>query len=143
MAILSINLVLSAARRDGQTVTSEDFLGPLNLSNGKSSGWECVADRSPGTTGLVVFYERSVSDIEGDEPHEILTEELTAKYTEISNWLESLPQDAIAKIQGAGLRLTFNVETWIDQDQIDFDLPPELMVALGSNGIPLQLVSNE
>lgn len=94
-------------------------------------------------TGLVVFYERSVSDIEDDEPHEVLTEELTAKYTEISNWLESLPQDAIAKIQGAGLRLAFNVETWIDQDQIDFDLPPELMVALGSNGIPLQLVSNE
>ena len=143
MAILSINLVLSAARRDGEAVTSEDFLGPLNLSTGESSDWECVADRSPGMTGLVVFYERSVSDITDDEPHEILTEELAAKYTEISNWLESLPPDAVAKVQGAGLRLAFNVETWIDQDQIDFDLPPELMTALGSNGIPLQLASNE
>lgn len=143
MSILSVNLVLSASRSDGGQVTGESFLAPLGLSSDHSRGWQCVADRSPGMSGLVIFLERSINDITGPEPYETLTLELETTFRDIAGWLTSLSPSVISGVNEEGIELSFIIEAWIDQDQIDIELPPCLMLALGSNGIPFYLISNE
>lgn len=94
-------------------------------------------------SGLVIFLERSINDITSPEPYETLTRELEANFQDIADWLTSLSSSVIPGMNEEGIQLSFIIEAWIDQDQIDIELPPCLMLALGLNGIPFYLISNE
>ncbi|QDT27691.1 hypothetical protein Enr10x_30090 [Gimesia panareensis] len=144
MAIQSINLVLSAQFRDTRVVTSELFLEPLNqVSSLSQTDYQCIADRQPGRSGLIVFYERKISEIEDAEPYEILEHELALKLKEIADWLHAIPASVFEELKTNGLYLFFIIETWIDADQFDLELPPVFLKELGIHEIPLTIISNE
>ena len=144
MSIQAINLVLSAQSRDRRVVTSEIFLDPLNRASSLSqTDFQCIADREPGRSGLIVFYERNISEISDAEPYEILEHELALKMKEIADWLHAIPASVFEELKSNGLQLFFIIETWIDADQLDLELPPSFMKELGSHEIPLTIISNE
>jgi hypothetical protein len=142
MAIKEIALVLSAYRPDGQPIESEAFVSGLGVGiapyerYGTAEAW--------GAVGLeVVCLRADVFKDFGTERYEALEEAVQANLLAFAEWLAAIPAENMNRMRANGLKIHIVVNLLMDQDQMEFTLPPKLSVQLGRLGISFYMISNE
>jgi hypothetical protein len=144
MAVQQIDISLIASHGDGRPVTSNEFIRPLAPTD--SDGLlRVVADRGKWASGLVEFVR--TDDVkeaykDADEPSDAFAKDLARSLGRIAAWLGRRTV-ALRKMAKSGLDPTLIVSMWIDQDQMDLVLPPDLLRACGEGGVRIQLITNQ
>lgn len=79
----------------------------------------------------------------GVEASEQFDRDLERAFVDAASWLVERPVSAFAEVRAKGIRLQALLVFEMDQDQMEFDIPPELLLRLGERGIPLHMISND
>ena len=70
-----------------------------------------------------------------DEPTEVFAHAVSARLRAVAGWLARQPNDAFEQASHSGMRLDLFFNPWIDDDQLDLDLPSVLFLECGKPGI--------
>ena len=140
MALQTASVSLRAYFADGRSVTG-DFLG--NLAVDHEAIVEVIADRGPWQSALLVLARRNSEDYEGEaDPQERLGEVLRQDLERAAAWLAQ-QVEGVASLRSAGLEVDVFVDSWIDQDQLDWSFPGAFLLACGQAGLPIRMVTND
>jgi len=143
MAIESVRVSLRATSRERHAVGHDDFIQKLRLPPDDPYA-KLSAEPGKRTSGLVVFFELNVADFQQHEdPWDELSIQLTSRCKEIASWLDARSQESMNACAADGLDITLFFNVWINSDQIDLQIPPELLNACGRLSIPIRLLSND
>jgi len=140
MAIQSTRLTLSAHYPDGRPIRLDEFLPGVTFAPytpyGEPGQWKAV--------GLQLA-EAEITDFEnfGTERYEEYGKAVQENLLGFAGWLATIPADNAERLQRGGLRIELIVTLVVDQDQMEFTLPPELSLQLGRHQIRLYILSNE
>ncbi|MES2572030.1 MAG: hypothetical protein V4710_18490 [Verrucomicrobiota bacterium] len=125
----------------------DEFLLPLGIQPGEVES--AVADRGPWQSGLVYF-----SSIEFSEIHHNTSADAGARseafyarvheaFLNTSRFLARRSPGITETMRAAGLSLRFFIELDMDQDQMEIELPPELLTACSQHHLGIHLISND
>ncbi len=143
MAVGSVAIVLQASFADGRGVRQEDFHKPLQLakedevetSYGSGKQWE---------SGGVCFAPVRLRDFSStEEPSEEFFKEVARRLIAIAGFLERRPTAVFQRFQSDGLKVRILIDVWMNQDQMEVDLPCELLIACARHGLGISLISND
>lgn len=143
MAIEHINIGLAANFMDEREVFRSDFIDQLKNIN-HSSIKETASDRGSGLSSLIVFMEKGLPEFESsDDPYLALEEEFSKNSIEIAEWLNMQDAKTFEKLANGGLKVWVFIEMWIESDQLDLKLPPNLLFECGRLNLSVEIVTNE
>ncbi|MBI4748209.1 MAG: hypothetical protein HY774_06945 [Acidobacteria bacterium] len=143
MAILNGNVSLICSRKDGENIPYSQFLEPLGIEPTDEIS-ETVSDKGKWASSFVTFLEFDRSNFKNCEyPDEEIATTLEKTFFYISQWLGKRSPNIFAKFRGSGFKITLLVSFWIDQDQLDLDVPSSLLLQCGQREIKLQIISND
>ena len=127
--------------KPGMTVGAEPFQ-LLNLQPG--DGLQSSEGSSEGQAALIYFVDEELaSHTAADEPSAAFAQAVRAGLIRGAAWIESRPAGAFDRCRAAGLELDVFVGGWIDQDQMDLDLPAQFLRACGNAGLAISIVTND
>ena len=148
MSVGSVLIGLQATRRDGQGVTTAEFLTPLAIRAGEVEATR--ADGGPWTAGMVYFAVVRYGDfdyVDNTADAETQSEAFFAAVVEAfraaGRFLDQRSSEVIAAMRAVGLSLQIFVEVRMDEDQMELEFPPELLAASGRHGLGLYIISND
>jgi len=148
MAVGAVLIRLQASRGDGRGVTSAEFIDPLNIQPGEVEATR--ADGGAWASGMIYFATVRFSafahiDTSGDAGAQ--SEAFFAGVVEASQgaarFLDGRPPSVTAAIRAAGLSLRLFIDIWMDQDQMELELPAELLAACSRHGLGVYMISND
>jgi hypothetical protein len=143
MSVQKVSISLQAYHTDGGNVTQEEFITPLAII-GTDKIVRILSDRGKWLSGLVVFLNTNISEFSlSPEPDEPFANHITSTLEYVAQWLGERPPEAIQILKRNGLELALFIDLWIDQDQMEFSLPPSLLLACGRLGIKIELITND
>ena len=90
---------------------------------------------------LVALDAGDFSNVE--EPSEAFAEALRAALQRAGRWLSRQPSAVFKDLRQAGCKVDLFIGAWIDMDQLDLDLPPELLRACGKHRLPVSIITND
>jgi hypothetical protein len=127
--------MLLAWRKGGASLREEEFLEPLGLRAGDGRTGRQMKVR------IGTVEEPSIDDaVEAAVELERL---LANCFLQSSAWLASRAPSAFAGMRERGIHLELLVDYQMDDDQMEFTLPPELLLALGERGLSCHIISND
>ena len=148
MSVGSVLIGLQASRKDGTGVTSEEFLAPLDIRSGEVEATR--ADGGEWSSGMVYFAVVRHSDFDHVDKSADAGAQTEAFFTAIGNafqatarFLDQRPPGVTTAMRGTGLSLRLFVDVRMDQDQMELELPPELLAACGRHTLGVYVISND
>jgi hypothetical protein len=148
MSVGSVLIGLQASRRDGRGVTSGEFLTPLNIQPGEVEATR--ADGGAWASGMVYFAVVRLSAFAGagdstdpGAPVEAFFAQVVEAFRATGRFLDRRPPEVTASLRAAGLSLRLFVDVRMDQDQMELELPPELLAACGRHALSVYIISND
>ncbi len=148
MSVGSVLIGLQASRKDGRGVTSEEFLAPLEIHQGEVQATQ--ADAGAWASGMVYFAVVRYSDFghvdkSGDAgaQSEAFFAAIGEAFQLTARFLNQRGPEVIASMRATGLSLQLFIEVRMDKDQMELELPPELMAACGRHEIKAYVISND
>jgi hypothetical protein len=148
MSIGSVLIGLQASREDGRGVTSEEFLAPLRILAG-----EVAATRADGgnwASGMVYFAVVRYSDfdhidnsIDAGAQSEQFFEAIVEAFQATARFLDQRSPEITDSMRALGLLLQLFVDVRMDQDQMELEVPPELLASCGRHKLKMFLISND
>jgi hypothetical protein len=139
--IQQLRLSLLAWNPDGKPLSGEQLASALSANvsrfvvGGSGTKWE-----SARISAFTILHEAYKAE---DQPSEAFENAMLAGFIDFSTWLATLASNACDALRAHGMKLAVLIDFWMDQDQMDLELPPELLIQLGRLRLPLQLVSND
>jgi hypothetical protein len=148
MAVGSVLIGLQASRRDGRGVTSGEFLAPLNIQPGEIEG--TCADGGAWSSAMVTFAIVRFSDFthvdtttDAGAQAEAFFAGIVEAFRAVSRFLDRRTPQVTVGLRMTGLSLRLFVEIRMNQDQMELQLPPELLAACGRHGLGAYIISND
>ncbi len=143
MAVGSVQICLTGSFRDDRGVTTERFLTPLNIQPDE----EVESSRADGgkwQSGVVYFPVTRLRDFAtAEEPSEAFFAQLKQRLLAIARFLDNRPPAVTVALRSSGMELRLIIDVWMDQDQMELELPPELLAACSRHGLPVYIISND
>jgi hypothetical protein len=147
MSVGSVLIGLQASgRADG--VTSDEFMAPLDIQPGEVEATR--ADGGPWASGMVYFAVVRYSDFSHIDTSADAGAQTIAfmagvaeAFRAAGRFLDRRPPTVTMAMRAAGLLLQLFVEVRMDQDQMELELPPELLAACGRHGLGVYVISND
>jgi len=78
-----------------------------------------------------------------EEPTEAFVYELDIRLKHVARWLERQPKTLFSDLRHSGFRTHVLFTGWIDGDQLDLRLPPELLRICGELGLGIEIITND
>jgi hypothetical protein len=148
MSVGSVLIGLQASRKDGRGVTSREFLAPLEIRPGEVEATR--ADGGEWASGMVYFSVVRYSDFDhvdksadAGAQSEVFFAGIVNAFRGAARFLDQRSPTVTASMRAAGLSLQLFIEVRMDQDQMELELPPELMAACGRHELKAYLISND
>jgi hypothetical protein len=148
MAVGSVLVGLQASCKDGRGVTSGEFLGPLNIQPGEVEATR--ADGGPWASAMVYFAVVRSSDfahvdtsVDAGAQSEAFFAAVVEAFRTAARFLDRRPAEVVARLVTTGLSLRLFVEVRMNQDQMELEFPPELLVACGRHALGAYIISND
>src|SRR5262245_27127187 len=148
MSVGSVLIGLQASHKNGRGVTSAEFLAPLNIRSGEVEATR--ADGGEWASGMVYFAVIRHSDFDhvdksadAGAQSEAFFAGIVEAFRSAARFLDQRPPSVTASMRAAGLSLQLFIEVRMDQDQVELELPPELMAACGRHELKAYLISND
>jgi hypothetical protein len=148
MAVGSVLIGLQAARDDGRGVTSAEFLDPLNIQPGEVEATR--ADGGAWASGMIYFaivrysaFAHIDTSVDAGAQSEAFFAGVVEAFRSAARFLDERPPSVTAAVRAAGLSLRLFVDVWMDQDQMELELPAELLAACGRHGLGAYVISND
>lgn len=142
MAVTELNVFLLAHPPSGKVNDRDDFLAILDVSiepyNPRQSSSEAPVHGLE--IGFFTIEEFKQWDTERYEHFSAAIEQCLASF---AAWLAKVPSENVERLRASGFHVFVLITMWMDQDQMDFDLPPALSLQLGRLGLELRMLSNE
>jgi len=144
----SVLIALQASRRDGRGVTSAEFLEPLDIRPGEVEGGQ--ADAGSWAAGLVYLaiirysaFAHIDTSVDAGAQSEAFFAGVIEAFRVAARFLDQRPPSVTAGIRAAGLSLRLFVDVRMDQDQMELELPPEILAACARHGLGVYVISND
>jgi hypothetical protein len=144
----SVLIALQASHRSGRGVTTAEFLEPLNIRPGEIEGVQ--ADGGSWVAGLVYFavIRRSAfahidTSSDAGAQSEAFFAGVIEAFRGAARFLDQRPPSITANMRAGGLSLRLFVDVRMDQDQMELELPPEILAACGRHGLGMYVISND
>ncbi len=148
MSVGSVLIGLQASRRDGKGVTTLEFLAPLTIQAGEVEA--ACADGGPWASGMVYFAVIRFSDFahvdttgDAGAQTEAFFAGVVEAFRAVGRFLDQRPPEITAWMRAAGLSLRLFVEVRMNQDQMELDLPSDLLAACGRHSLGVYIISND
>jgi hypothetical protein len=148
MAVGSVLIALQASRKDGRGVTSAEFLQPLNIQPGEVETTR--ADGGGWASGSVYFAVVRFSDFahvdttaDAGARSEAFFAGVVEAFRAAGRFLDRRPPHVTAGMRATGLSLRLFVEARMNQDQMELELPTELLAACGRHALGVYIISND
>lgn len=148
MSVGSVLIGLQASRADGRGVSSAEFIAPLTIQSGEVESTR--ADGGAWASGVVYFAVVRCSDFEhldktADAGAQCVAFEVAIlkAFMAFGHFLDQRSTEVIAAMRAAGMSVRVIVDVRMDQDQMELDFPPELLVACGRHGLGIYVISND
>jgi|SRR5262245_17605126 len=148
MAVGSVLISLQAWRDDGRGMTSAEFLDPLNIQPGEVEATR--ADGGARASGKVNFatvrysgFAHIDTSADAGAQSEAFFAGVVEAFRGAARFLDERPPSVTAAIRAAGVSLRLFVEVRMDEDQMEFELPAELLAACGRHGLGVYVISND
>jgi hypothetical protein len=148
MAVGSVLIALQAWREDGRGVTRSEFLDLLSIRPG-----EVEAVRSDGkrwAAGLVDFavvrygaFDHIDTSEDAGAQSEAFFGGVADAFQGAARFLDQRPPSVTEAMRAAGLSVRLFIDVRMDQDQMELELPPELLAACSRHGLGVYIVSND
>ncbi len=119
-------------------VSEAEFLAPLGVRPD-----DAMVVMGPGSSriGLSVLKHSKAPDrVEASEQFE---RDVASSFERIETWLGQRPPAVFETIRARGVEMELLLSFWMDVDQMEFRLPPGLLLRLGERGLPFHLISND
>ena len=148
MSVGSVLVGLQASRGDGRGVTTAEFLAPLAVQPGEVEATR--ADGGAWASGMVYFavvrhsdFDHVDKSIDAGAQSEAFFAGIVEAFRAAGRFLDRRSPDVTRAMRAAGLSLRMFVEVRMDQDQMELELPPELLGACGRHGLSVYVISND
>lgn len=148
MSVGSVLIGLQASRGDGRGVTTAEFFAPLAIRPGEVESTR--ADCGAWASGIVYFAVVRNSDFDhvdktadAGAQSEAFFAGVVEAFRAVGRFLDDRSPEVIATMRAAALSLRIFVEVRMDQDQMELELPPELLAACGQHGLGVYIISND
>ncbi len=147
MSVGSVLIGLQASGGAGG-VTAAAFLDPLSIQPGEVEAVR--ADGGPWSSGMVYFAVVRYSDFahvdtsaDAGAQSEAFYAGVVQAFRKTGTFLDRRAPAITATMQAAGLSLRLFVEVRMNQDQMELELPPELLAACGRHSLGVYIISND
>ncbi len=142
MAVLNATISLIASFADGRNVTEDAFVRPLRASVGDRV-IRVESNKGEWRSARVEFMNRRADEFrDADEPSEAFARDIADTLAFVARWIDERRTELL-RIHAAGLGVVLLLNLFIDQDQMDWLLPPALLRAAGAAEIPIQTITND
>jgi hypothetical protein len=148
MSVGSVLIGLQASRKDGQGVTSAEFLTPLKIQPGEVEATR--ADGGAWASGMVYFavvrysaFAHVDTSADAGARSEAFFAGVVEAFRGAGRFLDRRPPQVTAGMRAAGLSVRLFIDVRMDQDQMELEFPPELLGACGRHGLGVYLISND
>src|SRR5262245_19574635 len=148
MAVASVLIALQASRHDGRGVTSAEFLDPLNIQPGEAEATR--ADGGAWASGVIYFaiirysaFAHIDTSADAGAQSEAFFAGIVEAFRGAARFLDERSPSVTAAICAAGLSLRLFVDVRMDQDQMELELPAELLAACSRHGLGVYVISND
>lgn len=148
MSVGSVLIGLQASRADGRGVSSAGFLVPLAIEHD-----EVEATRAEGgawAAGMVFFAvvryrDFAHVDTSADAGAQSIAFEdgVANAFRAAGRFLDRRAPSITTKMRTIGLKLRLFVDVRMNHDQMELELPPELIAACGRHGLGIYVISND
>jgi hypothetical protein len=127
----------------GKQVPDAAFLSQLIAVPG-AEPVETHKSEKEGKSARVTLVAVKVSDFEQEhEPSEAFAKAVRTQLLRAATWLTGQSAGAFACLRDAGFNADVFIESWIDQDQFELELPAEFVVACGRLGLAMKVLTND
>jgi hypothetical protein len=148
MSVGSVLIGLQASRADGEGVTTAEFLAPLAIQAGEVEATR--SDAGEWASGMVYFavvrhsdYSHVDKSTDAGAQSEAFFVGVAEALRSAAKFLDQRSPAITTAMRSAGLSLRLFVEVRMDQDQMELELPPELLAACGRHGLGVYVISND
>ena len=136
--IHELTVSLLASKASPAAVSEADFLTPLGVS-----ATDAIVVMGPGSSRIdlaVVKHSKAEDRVEASEQFE---RDVSSSFERVEAWLGQRPPAVFEAIREHGVEMELLLDVWMDVDQLEFTLPPGLLLRLGERGLPFHLISND
>ncbi|MCA9024303.1 MAG: hypothetical protein KDA86_03720 [Planctomycetaceae bacterium] len=148
MSVGSVMIGLQASRGDGEGVTTAEFLAPFAIQPGEVEATR--ADGGEWASGMVYFavvrhsdYNHVDKSADAGAQSEAFFAGVGDAFRSVAKFFDQRPSAVTTAMRGGGLSLRLFVEVRMDQDQMELELPPELLSACGRHRLGVYVISND
>jgi hypothetical protein len=142
MAIRLISISLLASFSDGRNVDKDTFITPLELSDcDQIVSFE--VDQGKWGSAYIVFLQEDISSyMSNPEPYTAFYQKIDSVFIYLQDWL-SKRKNCIHEMLAKELKISLLVDMWIDDNQMDLELPSSLLLVCGECNINFQIITND
>jgi hypothetical protein len=148
MSVGAVLIGLQASRADGNGVTMDEFIAPLEIQSGEVES--ARADGDEESCGMVYFavinqseFSHVDTSVDAGARSEAFSEHVLEAFRAAASFLYRRSPDVTATMRAAGLSLQILVEIRMDQDQMELEFPPEFLAACGRHKLKMYVISND
>ena len=148
MSVNSVLIGLQASRKDGQGVTTSEFLTPLDIPPGEVETTR--ADGGSWESGMVYLaivrysgFDHVDTTADAGAQSEAFHAGVVEGFRAAARFLDQRSPEVMAAIRADGVSLRLFVDVRMDEDQMELEFPPELLAACGRHGLGVYLISND
>lgn len=148
MSVGSVLIGLQASWRNGRGVTTAEFLEPLAIQPDEVEAVR--ADGGEWASGMVYIavirdsqFDHIDSSQDAGAPSEAFYAAVVAAFRGAGRFLDQRSPAITAGMMAAGLSLRLFVDVRMNDNQMELELPPDLLAACGRHGIGIFLISND
>ena len=143
MAVQNLSVNLRASHPQGSRVSHDSFVGHLSIEP-IDPVVNVVKSKSQWMAALVVMVAIEIGEfVDAEEPSEAFVTALRERLIAAGDWLSRQPISVFDTIRNGGFRCDVFISGWIDCDQFDLDLPPNLLLACGERGLEITICTND
>jgi hypothetical protein len=95
------------------------------------------------SAGFILFWLTLKDFDDKAEPSEAFMQSMRARIMSLAVWLSSVPTESAQKLVRRKFVVQLVIDLFIDQNQMDLDLPWELLREAGRLKLPIKIVSND
>jgi hypothetical protein len=140
--IYSVQAVVQASRPGGQNIGRAEFVDTVRADPAEADS--VTFDRGPHSASNVKFRPVRLREYRtAADPYEAFAAALTAHFREIGRWIDARPNGGFDRVRAGGITVRLFIDVWMDQDQMDVELPVELLAGCARAGLPMFLISND
>lgn len=138
MAVEHLSASLQVWRYTGGKPKPAEFLDQLVVDDDDS----VKKRKTPNPRVDVMFIEQS-EFVNDEEPSESFAAELESRLTKAAGWLNKQPINLFKSLRKSGFKTELLFTGRINCDQLDLDLPPELLKSCGTHGLKISIITND